>query len=98
MVQYEEALRLSPGLAEARYNLGNALDSLGRIPEAIAQYREALLSKPAAPSVLLRLAVAELKVPGGTGEAIGHLRAVIRVQPGNDVARQILAEIGAPQR
>jgi tetratricopeptide (TPR) repeat protein len=98
MVQYEEALRLSPGLAEARYNLGNALDSLGRIPEAIAQYREALLSKPDDPSVLLRLAVAELKVPGGTGEAIGHLRAVIRVQPGNDVAREILADIGAPQR
>jgi len=43
---YEQALRLQPDLAEAHYNLGNALFQTGRISEAIGRYEVALQIKP----------------------------------------------------
>jgi Tfp pilus assembly protein PilF len=44
--QYERALRLRPGDAEAQNNLGFALAAVGRLPEAIAQYEQAVRIKP----------------------------------------------------
>jgi len=42
------------------------------------------------------LALALLKIPGRTNEAATHLKAVLRLQPDNDLARKILASIAAP--
>ncbi len=40
------ALRLNPGLVEARLNLGNTLLGLGKPQEAIAAYRQVLALRP----------------------------------------------------
>jgi tetratricopeptide (TPR) repeat protein len=40
--EYEEALRLDPGLPEAHANLGDLLNELGQTDAALAQYRESL--------------------------------------------------------
>jgi tetratricopeptide (TPR) repeat protein len=44
--QFNEALRIEPGVAETHYNLANALRMEGRIEEAVYQYRAALRLKP----------------------------------------------------
>jgi protein O-GlcNAc transferase len=42
---YQRALAAQPNLAAAHYNLGNALRKLGRVGEAVDQYRQALAIK-----------------------------------------------------
>ena len=98
VAQFEEAARLEPGFAPAHYNLGNALVSLGRTSEAIAQYEEASRLKPDDAQTHFYLAEALLRIPGRTEEAAEHLREVVRLQPGNDRARQILEQIHESQK
>jgi tetratricopeptide (TPR) repeat protein len=43
---YEQALRIKPDYAHAHYNLGVALEKLGRTQEAIQHYEQALRIKP----------------------------------------------------
>ena len=43
---YEEALRISPRMAQAENNLGVVLERLGRMEEAIARYRRAIEIDP----------------------------------------------------
>jgi tetratricopeptide (TPR) repeat protein len=96
IAQYEQALRLKPGLAEVHVDLGYALEKRpGRLNEAIAQFEEALRLKPYA-AFHLNLAFALLKTPGRSDEAVAHLKAVLRLEPENEAARRILAEIQAP--
>jgi tetratricopeptide (TPR) repeat protein len=77
--------------------LGNALNLLGRTPEAIVQYEEALRLSPHDATIHYNLAGALLKTPGRANEAVAHLKEVVRLQPDNKMARQILARINAIQ-
>ncbi len=43
---YERAMAAQPNLATPYYNLGNALRKLGRIDEAVSEYRKSLAVKP----------------------------------------------------
>lgn len=95
---YAQAVRLRPGYTEARCNLGNALSSLGRDAEAVDQFEAALRSKPDDPLIHFDLAVSLLKVPGRVDDAVVHLREVLRLQPQNSWARQILERIEAIRR
>jgi tetratricopeptide (TPR) repeat protein len=61
--------------------------------EAIAQYEAALRLKPDIAAIHFNLAVALLQTPGRTGEAVEHLKTVLRLQPENDSARQLLADV-----
>ena len=97
IAQYEEALRLKPGYAEAHYNLGRALRAEGRVREAIAEYEETLRLQPDHLAAHFNLAVTLLAIPGRTGEAAAHLEEILRLQPDNGGARQLLAKIRAPQ-
>jgi tetratricopeptide (TPR) repeat protein len=97
IAQYKEALRLNPDSVKAHNNLGNALNLLGRTPEAIVQYEEALRLSPHDATIHYNLAGALLKTPGRANEAVAHLKEVVRLQPDNKMARQILARINAIQ-
>ena len=45
-MDYDEAIRLNPDLAEIYYNRGNSKSGLGRHEEAIADYDEAIRLNP----------------------------------------------------
>ena len=45
-LSYFAVVHAEPANANAHYNLGAALEKMGREPEAIQHYRQALLSKP----------------------------------------------------
>src|ERR1017187_5082044 len=95
--EYGEAVRLKPDYAEAHNNLGLVLNAQGRPAEAIAQYNEALRLMPSYAEIRLNIAIALLAVPGGRTEAATQLEAYLRVRPGNETTRQILAQIQAGQ-
>ena len=44
--EFQTALRIKPGLAEAYYNLGESYEKTGRIPEATHAFEQALQIKP----------------------------------------------------
>ena len=47
IAHFEAALRINPDLAQAHFNLGNALSQLpGRLPDALAEYEAALRITP----------------------------------------------------
>src|SRR5271166_4273163 len=97
IAQYGEAIRLKPDLAEAHNNLGLALDAQGRTAEAVREYEEALRLKPAYAEIRLNIAAALLRMPGHESEAAAQLEALLQARPGNETARQVLAQIRANQ-
>jgi len=93
--QYQAALRLKPDIVEVRNNLAIALDAEGQTAEAIGQYRAALQLKPEFAAIHMNLAGEYLKTPGGNAAAAAELETVLRLQPENEQAREILARIRA---
>ena len=86
MPSTEAAIRIRPDFVDSHINLGNLLDDLGRLPEAIARYREALALNPANPLLRYNLALA-LERGGAGEEAIGHYREALRLDPAFSQAR-----------
>jgi Flp pilus assembly protein TadD len=56
IAHFQRALSLQPSLAEAHYNLGNALVQKGRLAEAIEHYEAAVAALPGNPYVRSNLA------------------------------------------
>jgi Flp pilus assembly protein TadD len=82
IARFETAIAARPDYAEARNNLGIALESTGRGAEAESQYRSALESHPnlaAAHNNLGRLLLAR----GAVGEAMAEFRLALRAKPDN---------------
>jgi tetratricopeptide (TPR) repeat protein len=90
---YGEALRLDPDLAEAHNNLANALCAAGRLPEGVAEYEAAIRIEPGVAAIHLNLAGALLRMPGRNRDVAAQLREVLRLDPGNGLARRILEKI-----
>lgn len=68
--------------ANMRYDLGVVLDRLGRVPEAIAEYEQALARNPNHRDALNNLGV-DLSRVGKLGEAVMRFDQVLRVDPDN---------------
>lgn len=93
--QYEEVLRLKPDSADAHYNLANALGKTDRIDEAIEQYEEAVHLQPNFLEAHFNLGVLLLRNSGHLDAAKAEFEEVLRLQPENDQAQQILSKIQA---
>ena len=94
---YRDALRLKPDSVEVHNNLALALDAEGQVQGAISEYREALRLNPDNPTIHLNLAGEFLKAPGENAEAAQELEAVLRLQPDNELARQVLGRLRSAQ-
>ncbi len=98
VAQYREAIRLKPDYVAAHCNLGNALNSLGRTAEAVEQYSGAVRLEPDDSTIRLNFAIILLAAPGRASEASAQLREALRLQPGNERARQMLDRLDASLR
>jgi tetratricopeptide (TPR) repeat protein/mono/diheme cytochrome c family protein len=88
----DEALRLSPTLISAHYNLATALSTLGHPDEAIEHLRRALALRPDFVAARVNLG-AMLRSLGRYAEARTELGRALELQPGNGVAHTNLGGI-----
>jgi superkiller protein 3 len=65
--------------------MGNVLTELGRLPEAVTHYREALRLNPDNPEACFNLGVALLK-QGQKEEAIQQLQQALKLKPDYEAA------------
>ncbi len=89
--KYRELLKLRPDVIEARANLGAALARVGRMDEAITEYRAALANDSANTALRLNLALAYYK-KGDLPEAAKQLETIRAADPGNVRASLLLAD------
>lgn len=75
-----EALKKHPDQAELHNNLGNAYKLLGKIPEALQHYHEALRLKSPYPEAQYNLGALLYKL-GQTDESIQHFQKALRSNP-----------------
>ncbi len=79
---YRMTLARNPGCWMARNNLGLLLMNVpGRLPDAVAEYEEALHLQPNSAGTHNNLGVALSRMPGRLNDAIIHYQAAVRVQP-----------------
>ncbi|MGH9330770.1 MAG: tetratricopeptide repeat protein [Vicinamibacterales bacterium] len=90
IAQFERAIELQPGFAEAYNNLGVMRQSEGRLDEATRLYGRALAIKPAYAEAHNNLGVM-LQAQGKLDEAIAHFREAVRLSPSYALARENLA-------
>jgi tetratricopeptide (TPR) repeat protein len=90
IAQYEEAVRLKPTDAREEASLGNALFSAGRREEAVDHLRRATQIDPGNARMHLNFGVLLLNIPGRSAEGMAEIRETLRLDPGNDLARQIV--------
>jgi len=77
---WNDTLAKRPDNVRAHYNLGVALEQVGKVGEAIDQYKQAVQIKPDASEPHLNLGVALDKMGRGQ-EAIGQYEEALRIRP-----------------
>jgi tetratricopeptide (TPR) repeat protein len=89
--QFEQALKIRPGYAEARNNLGVAFAIRGRLPEAIEQFEQSLKIDSSSHLAHYNLGVV-LAQSGRLPEAIKQFEQALRLKPDDANARKNLLE------
>jgi mono/diheme cytochrome c family protein len=87
----QAAVRIEPKSAEAYKLLGDTLGAVGRTPEAIAQYIQALTLNPDFINARYDLAIA-LTRAGRYDDAIAQYQSILTVYPGDPEVKRRLAE------
>jgi len=79
---FDQAIRLSPGFADAHYNRGAALQALGKLDEAARSYEEAIRLRPGYASAHNNRGVVllELRRPD---DALASFERAIQLDPGS---------------
>ena len=88
---YRAAIRLEPGHAEARNNLGNVLLESDRLAEALAEFTEAVRLQPEYFEPRRTLALLLLLHLNRPAEARPHLEVLARLRPEDREIAQALA-------
>ncbi len=89
---FAEALRLRPGWVPAHHNLALALSRLGRMAEAVPHHEAITRAEPRSAQAHLNLALA-LVAAGRHAEARASATMALRLQPGLEPARRLLARL-----
>ena len=84
------ALWIDPDYLKARYNLAVAFTQMGKMDDAISQYRLVVQKKRDIPPEVYNNFGVMLLRHGETGEAIEQFRRLLELQPNNIVARRNL--------
>lgn len=87
---YREATRLKPDYASAHFNLGLILERHGALASAADAYEAAVQADPKFAPAHLALGVLLQKTGGNVEESLKHLRAAVRLAPGDAVPRSYL--------
>jgi tetratricopeptide (TPR) repeat protein len=82
---YREAIRIDPGFAEARNNLGSVLGRQGRAAEAVEEISKAIEIAPDLSAAHNNLAIV-LAMQGDTEQAARHFAQVLRLDPRDTTA------------
>jgi tetratricopeptide (TPR) repeat protein len=77
---YRQILAANPRQADVHFNLGNILQAQGRLDDAVASYRLAVLLQPEFPAAFNNLGNA-LRQLGRLGEAASCYREALRLRP-----------------
>jgi tetratricopeptide (TPR) repeat protein len=78
--QYEQAIRINPNSAMARFRLGIALVEIGKPEDAVRQYEAALRLDPKLDGAHNNMGMALLQI-GRAQEAIDHFQQAVRIYP-----------------
>ena len=92
LTELQAALRIDPKNAETRNMAGSALSSVGRVSEAIGQFRMALELKPDYENARFNLARALIRA-GKFGEAEDLFRKLVAVYPEDAQVHNVLGEL-----
>jgi tetratricopeptide (TPR) repeat protein len=91
--EYQTALRIYPGYADAHNNLGAILLQSGRTTEAVAEYQAAVRLDPEYPDAHSNLGSALSQIPGHLPEATAELETAVRLDPENARRRAALGNV-----
>jgi tetratricopeptide (TPR) repeat protein len=80
MAQYQNALQINPGYAEAQYNIGDLLLRKGRLDEAMVHFQKAVQIEPDYAQAHYTLGIA-LWQTGRTDEAIASYQRAVQLRP-----------------
>jgi tetratricopeptide (TPR) repeat protein len=87
--QFQQAVQIYPGYADAHGNLGFTLNKMGKADEAIAQYQLAVHFDPDSAVAQYNLGSSLLR-QGKVDEAIAHLQEAVKINPGFAAAQNNL--------
>jgi tetratricopeptide (TPR) repeat protein len=91
IAEFTTAVRLSPLFINARLNLGNAYELVGRPDLALAAYEQGIPDKPWAADLLERAAKLLTRM-GREDDALARYRRIAAIDPEHRAARSGLAE------